>query len=146
MFPLRGFTRAKANQMTRKSHVQVCQMLLFLTCEGQFHQHAKHSLTIEAHQIKHSPEKQVEQSHSQKTPSRFTHQPAKTNAKSTEKKPVKPSNTSQIGDKLISHRSLQTGVEIGKNEREKHTQEAYKRTQSRKELRQQTIFPYHSRR
>jgi hypothetical protein len=72
MFPLLGFTRAKANQMTRKSRVQVRHVLLFHPCEGQFYQHERHSLTIEAHQIKHSPAKQVETSHSQKKPTNST--------------------------------------------------------------------------
>jgi hypothetical protein len=45
---------------------------LFNLREDQFNQHGKHSLTIEAHQIKHSPAKQVETSHSQKKPTNST--------------------------------------------------------------------------
>jgi outer membrane receptor for monomeric catechols len=74
----------------------------------------------------------VETFHSRKKPSKLNTNHQTQTRKAQKRSLQNQTFTGKIEDKLISHRSLQTGVEIDKNEREKHTQEAYKTSKSRK--------------
>jgi hypothetical protein len=128
-------TRAKAKFYDYKKKSHHCS--LFLPCEGQNQQTRQTIAHFRSLQNRAITGKIVEKNPLAKDALKLTRKSAKRSSLERHKKPRKSSNHRQKSGRNPPQRSLQARKEIVKNEREKHSQEAYKHSKSRKKSSQQ---------